>query len=165
MFWSYFTGLNNLWLPSISKIIVTVPQFIFQIRKCKMFASCSNIIRINSWPSELLKENSEFVLQNDAKISHLSWCNDNSYIAILQQGEKPQILSTKDLNNIRTVHTINDHFISSIVFKKGTKKHLAMGTRNGDVMIYDTKLRSVSRYVRTYGTKMLIFLLFLSIGK
>ncbi|XP_045461106.1 katanin p80 WD40 repeat-containing subunit B1-like [Harmonia axyridis] len=110
-----------------------------------MFASCSNTLRVDSWPIEVLKENSEYIPQSDEKISHLSWCNDNSYMAILQQGEKPQILSIKDLSNIRTVHTINDHNISSVVFKKGTKKHLAMGTKNGDVMIYDTKLRSISR--------------------
>ncbi|XP_044745793.1 guanine nucleotide-binding protein subunit beta-like protein [Coccinella septempunctata] len=110
-----------------------------------MFASCSNTIRVNSWPSELLKENSEFIPPSDTEISHISWCNDNSYMAILQQGERPQILSTRDLSNIRTVHTINDHQVSSVAFKKGTKKHLAMGTKNGEVMIYDTKLRTVSR--------------------
>ncbi|KAL3285899.1 hypothetical protein HHI36_000419 [Cryptolaemus montrouzieri] len=110
-----------------------------------MFASCSSALRINSWPPDLIQEASEFIPQNEFKISHLSWCNDNSYLAMLQQGGKPQILSTKNLNNIRLVHTINNNDTTCVTFKRGTKRYLAMGTKNGDVEIYDTKVRGITK--------------------
>ncbi|KAK9875251.1 hypothetical protein WA026_007643 [Henosepilachna vigintioctopunctata] len=110
-----------------------------------MFVSCANTLRVNSWPPELIHEASEFLPQHASKITHTSWCNDNSYMAILQEGEKPQILSTKNLGNIRVVHTINNNDVSSITFKQTTKKHLAIGTKSGDVVIYDTKSRDIAK--------------------
>lgn len=110
-----------------------------------MFASASTSLRIHSWPADQIYEKAEFIPISNSKISHMSWCNDNTYLAIHQENEKPQILSTRNLDNIRTVHTITTPNVSSIVFKNKTKRNLAMGTQNGEVLIYDTKCREITK--------------------
>ena len=79
-----------------------------------------------------------------AKIVKVSICNDNSYIAVLRENEKPQIFSAKDRQNVRLIHTINVSNISALSFKHTTKKIIAMGTTTGDVIMYDTKGRMVA---------------------
>lgn len=81
---------------------------------------------------------------SQSKIINVSFCNDNSYIAFLRENEKPQILSTKDRQNVRLIHTINVSNISALTFKHNTKKNIAMGSKTGDVIVYDTKSRNVS---------------------
>ncbi|EEZ97536.1 uncharacterized protein LOC107398847 [Tribolium castaneum] len=79
-----------------------------------------------------------------SKIIQVSTCNDNTYLLILRENEKPAIFSAKDKSNIRLIHTINVSNVTTLTFKHTTKKAIALGTKTGDVLIYDTKNRTVA---------------------
>ncbi|RZC39570.1 hypothetical protein BDFB_013728 [Asbolus verrucosus] len=109
-----------------------------------MFVSAGLELKVHSCCEESVESHSMQHAPSQSLITDVSLSNDNSYIAVLRENEKPQILSAKDKANVRLIHTINVSDISAIAFKHSTKKCIAMGSRNGDVMMYDTQAKSVS---------------------
>ncbi|GJQ80179.1 hypothetical protein Trydic_g23756 [Trypoxylus dichotomus] len=59
---------------------------------------------------------------------------------------KPEIISLKDINNIKLVHivaAVND--ASAVIFQRTTKRCIAVGTQNGQVAMYDTKSKTINK--------------------
>lgn len=81
-----------------------------------------------------------------SRVTSASWSKDNSYLTYLSEKAKPEIISLKDPNNIKLVHTvaaIND--VSSVIFQRTTKKCIALGTQSGQVAMYDTKSKTINK--------------------
>ena len=113
-----------------------------------MFASVGNSLFINVVEKGGVKTISKFISDSLDPIQCISWCHDNSYIALLRKNRYPEILSTKDPNNIEVVHTINSvSGVTSLNFKRNTKRILALGNSEGEVMLYDTKNRCVTKHL------------------
>lgn len=111
-----------------------------------MFASAGKSVHIYALERGGLKNVSKYTPKTNDSIKHISWCHDNSYLALLQENESPQILSIKDPSNPCLVHTISSVAdITALRFKSNTKRLLALGTRYGEVLLYDTKNRCVTK--------------------
>lgn len=112
-----------------------------------MFLSASTDVKFHSWPAEE-NESSELVYTpcTTSAISHVSWCNDGNYLALLSENANPEIVSTRDKNSARLVHIVQVvPDVTSLAFQKTTKKYLALGTANAQVALYDTKHRAITK--------------------
>lgn len=87
-------------------------------------------------------------LLTSPKLTHIYYSHDNTFIAVLRENQKPQILSSKTRPHLSLAHTIDlDEIISCLCFKSSTKRILALGTITGDVLFYDTKIRDVVKEI------------------
>ncbi|KAJ8977310.1 hypothetical protein NQ317_009328 [Molorchus minor] len=114
-----------------------------------MFASVGSVLKLHTWSDNQLEQISTFNPKRTHgrtnKIGNLSWCHDNSYIALLIEGSQPQIVSSKDRTNINLVHTINAlKDVTACTFKNHTKRNIALGNKSGDIILYDTKSQKCS---------------------
>lgn len=112
-----------------------------------MFLSAGTTVKFHNWPQE---ENDipdpEYSLSIPTIVTHASWCNDNNYLAILSEKSNPEIISTRDKNSARLVHTVQSvPDVTALVFQKTTKKYVALGTANAQVALYDTKHRAITK--------------------
>lgn len=114
-----------------------------------MFASAGTTLKLHSWTQNQLEPVAVYKPKKNSfqqRITHVSWCHDNSYILILQEGTLPQILSTKDRSNISLIHTIQAlKEVSAVRFKNYTKRLIALENSNGDLVLYDTKTRNIAK--------------------
>ncbi|CAH1975038.1 unnamed protein product [Acanthoscelides obtectus] len=121
-----------------------------------MFASSSSSLRIQAIDQDKIVPLSTLTLptlSRQVKISQISWCYDNSYIAMVQEGAHPHIVNVKDKRNISLVHTIQVlRNVTALCFKNNTKRFIALGTSHGDVHIYDTKNRSLSKKIDRFDS-------------
>lgn len=111
-----------------------------------MFISASTDVKFHSWPRVDYEYDAAYTSNNNSRVIHASWCNDNNYLAILPEKCKPEIISTRNRHCVKLVHTVqvvND--VTAVAFQKTTKKCLGLGTAHGEVTIYDTKHRTISR--------------------
>ncbi|KAI4467895.1 protein nedd1 [Holotrichia oblita] len=109
-----------------------------------MLMSAAVELKFHFWPK--VHEDITYKPSVSSRITSASWSKDNSYLTYLSEKSKPEIISLKDSNNIKLVHTvatIND--VSSVIFQKTTKKCLAIGTQNGQVAMYDTKSKTINK--------------------
>lgn len=112
-----------------------------------MFLSAGTNVKFHSWPAEE-NESSELVYTPNTTldISHVSWCNDGNYLALLSEHGNPEIVSTRDRNRARLVHLVQVvPDVTALAFQKTTKKYLALGTANAQVALYDTKHRAITK--------------------
>lgn len=113
-----------------------------------MFASAGKTLQIHTLERGSLKTISKYIPRSGEAIIQTSWCHDNSYIAILQEQGCPQILALRDPDRLSLVHTISSVVdVTALCFKINTKRVIALGTEHGDVILYDTKNRCVSKQV------------------
>nr|CAI5822337.1 unnamed protein product [Callosobruchus analis] len=121
-----------------------------------MFASSGTVLKIQAFDQNQVETLSTFELPKltrQLKIAQVSWCYDNSYIAIVQEGSHPHIINVKDKQNIGLVHTIQAlRNVTALCFKNNTKRYIALGTQYGEVHIYDTKSRSLQRKVDKFDS-------------
>ncbi|XP_044262580.1 uncharacterized protein LOC123010027 [Tribolium madens] len=123
-----------------------------------MLISASLALKIHPYGPQGVDPHPLPQIPSTSKIIQVSTCNDNSYIVILRENEKPQIFSARDKTNIRLVHTINVSNVTTVTFKHTTKKAIALGTQTGNVLIYDTKSRKVvNSYTINEAIKFLDF--------
>lgn len=126
-------------------------QFVVQVLKLKcdfptMFLSAGTVVKFHTWPPD--ENDAEPIYTPSARsiITHASWCNNDSYLALLVEGANPEIVSTRDKNYARLVHTVQViPDVTSLTFQKTTKKHLVLGTANSQVALYDTKHRAITK--------------------
>ncbi|CAH1164683.1 unnamed protein product [Phaedon cochleariae] len=121
-----------------------------------MFASAGTALKLHSWADNQLQPLSIYkpkrLFGTASRLTDISWCHDNSYIAVLQEKNQPQILSSKDRTNLNLVHTIQTlKLASALSFKRHTKRTLALGNEEGEVVLYDTKNRNIARRVASLG--------------
>ncbi|XP_018575925.1 protein NEDD1-like [Anoplophora glabripennis] len=114
-----------------------------------MFASVGSVLKLHTWSDNQLEQIATFNPKKshgpDPKIISVSWCHDNSYIALLPEDSQPQIVSSKDKRNINLVHTINAlKDVTAVTFKNHTKRNIALANKLGEIVIYDTKNRNIN---------------------
>lgn len=111
-----------------------------------MFLSAGLDIKFHSWPPEDGDSDQTYSPNATSKITHVSWCNDNNYIALLSENGKPEIISTRLKHNVKLVHTIQAvSDVTALAFPKNTKKYLSLGTASAQVALYDTKNRVITK--------------------
>lgn len=118
-----------------------------------MFISASTEIKFHSWPQIEGEPDPIYTSNGHSKVTHVSWCNDNNYLALLSEKNKPEILSTRNRRTIKLIHTvqsIND--ATAVAFQKTTKKSLGLGTGSGQVALYDTKHRAITKLYASLGS-------------
>ncbi|CAH0551486.1 unnamed protein product [Brassicogethes aeneus] len=118
-----------------------------------MFASASESLSYHKWCNNDLENYFIFTEENKGKYVNFSWSHDNTYIAVVQENEKPIILSSRDKTNMHHVHTVQvlDN-VTNLAFKNHTKKIIAFGNSHGDVCIYNTKKRDVETKIPNLKT-------------
>lgn len=89
-----------------------------------------------------------------SKITQISVCNNNKFIVCLPEDDMPQIFAIKDKNNVKLIRTIKIKNVTAVTFKHNTKKYIALGTEDGDVVIYDTKNNTVSNFFPKISKKI-----------
>lgn len=114
-----------------------------------MFASVGSVLKLHTWTDNQLEQIAAFTPKRnngvESKIINVSWCHDNSYIALLPEDNQPQIVSSKDKRCISLVHTINAFKdVTAVTFKNHTKRNVALANVLGEVVIYDTKNRNIN---------------------
>lgn len=114
-----------------------------------MFASVGSVLKLHSWSDNQLEQIAAFTPKRsngvESKIINVSWCHDNSYIALLPEDSQPQIVSSKDKRCISLVHTINAlRNVTAVTFKNHTKRNVALANALGEIVIYDTKNRNIN---------------------
>lgn len=112
-----------------------------------MFLSASTNVKFHTWPAEE-NEVPDLVYTpcTTSDITHVSWCNDGNYLALLSEIGNPEIVSTRDKNCARLVHIVQVvPDVSALAFQRTTKKYLALGTRNAQIALYDTKHRAITK--------------------
>ncbi|XP_060535471.1 uncharacterized protein LOC132707579 [Cylas formicarius] len=85
----------------------------------------------------------------EGPIRSISWSKDGNWLAIVPHSGKTEIVTVK--NQLKLVHTVHDIAEPTCAsFQNLTKKHLAVGTKNCQVLIYDIKSRATKkRFPRT----------------
>ncbi|VEN47391.1 unnamed protein product [Callosobruchus maculatus] len=125
-----------------------------------MFASSGTVLKIQAIDQNQIETLSTFglpKLTRQLKIAQISWCYDNSYIAMVQEGSHPHIVNVKDKQNISLVHTIQAlRNVTALTFKNNTKRYIALGTQYGEVHVYDTKSRSLQKKIDKFDSAIRI---------
>lgn len=116
-----------------------------------MFASVGNTLKLHYWNKHDLETVATYKSKKPPiyqKITNVSWAYDNTYLLILQEQNQPQIISSRDRTNINLIHTIQAvKNVTVATFENHTKRLLGLGSREGIVVLYDTKNRIVTKKV------------------
>ncbi|KAJ3659652.1 hypothetical protein Zmor_011329 [Zophobas morio] len=112
-------------------------------------ASASTIVKFHEFPSGNVLHNYQPATQIDGPIRSISWSKDGNWLALVPNAGLAEIVSIKDqLKLIHTIQGIEEPSCAS--FQNTTKKNIAIGTKSGQVLIYDIKTRVVKkRFPRT----------------
>lgn len=115
-----------------------------------MFASVGTALKLHFWNKHHLETVSTYKPKKSSyqKITDVSWSYDNTYILVLQEQNQPQIVSTRDRSNVSLIHTIQAvKNVTATSFENHTKRLLGLGSKEGNVVLYDTKNRIVTKKV------------------
>lgn len=119
-----------------------------------MIASCGTDIKFNQWSSGAIV--AEFnPVQSSNEFKYLSWCNEGKYLAALPSGGRPFILAPhledhldNDLDNINDYDVIDIPRVSSLNFSKTKSSLVCLGTKSGEVIVYDIELKKITRRMK-----------------
>lgn len=107
-------------------------------------ASSSTIVKFHEFPSGNVLHNYQPGTQINGPIRSISWSKDGNWLALVPYSGLTEIISIKDqLKLIHTVQGIEEPSCAS--FQNSTKKNIAVGTNNGQVLVYDIKSRNVKK--------------------
>ncbi|RZC33582.1 hypothetical protein BDFB_003761 [Asbolus verrucosus] len=112
-------------------------------------ASASTTVKFHEFPSGTIIHNYQPGTQVDGPIRSISWSKDGNWLALVPHSGLAEIVSVKDqLKLIHTIQGIEEPSCAS--FQNMTKRNIAVGTKSGQVLIYDIKARNVKkRFPRT----------------
>lgn len=110
-----------------------------------MIWTASSDIKFYSWPA-----NPEvfisYVPQDASQIINLSLSNDDRYILCITENGKCELLFFKDAAEVRLIHSFKSmEDISCAAFQKTTKRTIAIGNRQSQLALFDTKSKSISK--------------------
>lgn len=112
-------------------------------------ASASSVVKIHEYPSTALIHSYQPHSKIVGSCRSLSWSKDGSWLAVVPHSGFAEIVTIK--GNCKLLHTVqNISEPSCASFQNLTKKNIAVGTKYGQVLLYDIKAQSVkARYPRT----------------
>ncbi|XP_017775931.1 PREDICTED: uncharacterized protein LOC108562186 [Nicrophorus vespilloides] len=109
-----------------------------------MLVTASNELKIHQWPDGSQEEPYSLGITSD--VVCISWSKDNNFLIFLQEGGRPEILSLKDIANIKPIHIITAIDKATVaIFQRNTKRCVAIGTAAATVALYDTKTKSIGK--------------------
>ncbi|KAJ8981079.1 hypothetical protein NQ317_015302 [Molorchus minor] len=113
------------------------------------FASASTTVKFHEYPSGNVVHNYQPGTKVEGPIRSISWSRDGQWLALVPYSGITEIVSVK--NQLKLLNTIQDfEEPSCAAFQNTTRKHIALGTKNGQVVIYDIKTRNTKkRFPRT----------------
>lgn len=107
-------------------------------------ASTSTSVKIHDLPSGNVVHNYQPGTKVDGAIRSISWSKDGNWLGLVPHTGFAEIISVKDhLKLLHTVQCIENP--SCISFQNTTKKKIALGLRDGLVLIYDIKTKNVQK--------------------
>lgn len=110
-----------------------------------MFVTAGVELKFHNWPVESSDE-LIYKQQGSGNIDSISWSKENTFLTFVPEKGNPEIISLKDPNNIKNVHTITAiPDTTSIAFQRTTKRGIGLGTNTGQIALYDTKNKLISR--------------------
>ncbi|KAJ8944842.1 hypothetical protein NQ318_012989 [Aromia moschata] len=112
-------------------------------------ASASTTVKFHEFPNGNVAHNYQPGTKVEGPIRSISWSRDGQWLALVPHSGLTEIISVKDqLKLMKTVHDVDEP--SCVAFQNTTKRLIALGTKNGQVLIYDIKSRSTKkRFPRT----------------
>ncbi|KAL3285573.1 hypothetical protein HHI36_000103 [Cryptolaemus montrouzieri] len=111
-------------------------------------ASSSTTVKFHSYPDGDLVYNYQPGCKVDGPVRDISWSKDGSWLSLVPKSGLAEIISVR--SQLKLIHTIIDlEEPSCTAFQNTTKKFIAYGTRNGQVLVYDIKSKNIkTRYPR-----------------
>lgn len=98
-----------------------------------MLVSAGSDLKFHSWPED---STAPVIYRpcSPTRIVSLSFSKDYSFLTLLSENARPEIVSVRDLGVIKNVHTIaafDD--VTSVAFGRTTKRIIGVVTRSGQV--------------------------------
>ncbi|KAG5885483.1 hypothetical protein JTB14_017206 [Gonioctena quinquepunctata] len=107
-------------------------------------ASASTTVKFHEFPSGSVVHNYQPGSKVEGPIRSISWSRDGSWLVLVPHSGATEIVSIKDqLKLLKTIQDIEEPTCAT--FQNTTKKNVALGTKNGLVLIYDVKARSTKK--------------------
>ncbi|XP_022913868.2 protein NEDD1-like [Onthophagus taurus] len=109
-----------------------------------MLMSSSVEIKLHSWPH--VYEDIVYTPAVLSKVISASFSNDNCYMVFVSEKAKPEIIFLKDAYDVKKIHTLaalDD--VTSVCFQLKTKRIIGCGTCLGQVALYDTQRKTISK--------------------
>ncbi|CAG9764970.1 unnamed protein product [Ceutorhynchus assimilis] len=112
-------------------------------------ASASSTVKFHDFPGNQLVHTYQPTCKTNGSCKSLSWSKDGNWLAVVPNAGNTEIVSLK--GHCKLIHTVHDVAEPSCAsFPNLTKRNLAIGTKNGQVLLYDIKSRNIkARYPRT----------------
>lgn len=122
---------------------IHIYHFFMYFRKMYI-ASVSTTVKFHEFPNGNVIHHYQPGNKVDGPIRSISWNKDGNWLSLVPFSGPVDIISVKDqLKLMRTVEDIDEP--SCATFLNSTKKLIALGTKGGQVLIYDLKTRSTKK--------------------
>lgn len=116
-----------------------------------LLASSSSIVKFHSWPGgEAISLYKSSKNKESGLIKSISWSKDGTWLVFVPNKGSAEVITLK--HNLKFLHSINIELPSCATFHNTTKKMIALGTRSGQVFLYDMKNKCVSKRLPSAGT-------------
>ncbi|CAH2015866.1 unnamed protein product [Acanthoscelides obtectus] len=106
-------------------------------------ASASTTIKLHEFPSGEAVHNYQPGTKVDGPVRSISWSRDGKWLVIVPHFGPPEILTVK--NNLKLLKFIPNVEEPTCAAFLSSKKTLGISTKNGLVMLYDVKTRTVKK--------------------
>ncbi|XP_050304321.1 uncharacterized protein LOC126741899 [Anthonomus grandis grandis] len=115
-------------------------------------ASASSIVKFYDFPSNQLVYTYQPKYTIEGPCRSLSWAKDGNWIAVVPYTGCTEIVTLKD--QCKLLHTVQDIPEPSCAsFQNLTKRNIVVGTKQGQILLYDIKMKSVkARYPKAKGS-------------
>lgn len=112
-------------------------------------ASASTVVKFHEFPSNQLIHTYHPTYRVEGPCRSLSWTKDGMWLAVVPYSGSTEIVTLK--GQCKLLHTVNNVSEPSCAsFQNLTKRNIAVGTKHGQVLLYDIKSRQIkARYPRT----------------
>ncbi|KAJ8924148.1 hypothetical protein NQ315_006932 [Exocentrus adspersus] len=114
-------------------------------------ASSSTTVKFHEFPNGNVTHHYQPGSKVEGPIRSISWSKDGAWLALVPSNGFTEVVSVKDqLRLIKTIQDIDQP--SCAAFLNGANKLVGLGTRGGQVLVYDVKTRNIKkRFPRTSG--------------
>lgn len=110
-------------------------------------ASVSSLLKIHSFPNGEIINTYKLATNKVAAtdyIKTISWGKEGTWIVLVPDKGKPEVVSTKDqIKHLLSINEVKQPLCAA--FQSKTKRHVVIGTRNGDVVVFDIKNKQIRK--------------------
>ncbi|XP_018570284.1 protein NEDD1 [Anoplophora glabripennis] len=107
-------------------------------------ASASTTVKFHEFPNGNVMHHYQPGNKVEGPIRSISWSRDGNWLSLVPFSGHADVVSVKDqLKLIRTIQDVDEP--SCVAFLNSTKKLIALGTKGGQVFIYDIKMKNTTK--------------------